>query len=182
VITKPRPRAVYELAVEQITRYIWNMTSTSPKPSEVSQGTMTEADYYRTNAGRRGFLGHVSFGVRSYDMSKIFYTAVLQPFGVSIVYENLERKVLGYGFKINQEILNIFERGTAAHPPGPGTHLAFNAPSRKAVREFWEAGVINGGRSDGKPGLRVAYGENYYAAFLFDPDGFKLEAVFQEPE
>lgn len=158
------------------------MTLTSAKPSEILKQTPTEADYYRTNACRRGLLGHVSFGVRSYDISKKFYTAVLQPFGVSVVYESSERKVLGYGFEANREILNIFERGDAAHPPGPGTHLAFNAPSRKAVRDFWEAGTLNGGRNDGEPGLRVAYGENYYAAFLFDPDGFKLEAIFQEPE
>ena len=140
------------------------------------------SDYYRTNPQRRSLLGHVSFGVYSYEISKKFYTEVLRPFGVELVYDNPDRKILGYGFDVDHELLNVFERGEAAHAPGPGTHLAFNAPNRKAVMEFWDGGVRNGGRSDGPPGIREGYGKNYYAAFLFDPDGFKLEAVFQESE
>jgi catechol 2,3-dioxygenase-like lactoylglutathione lyase family enzyme len=138
------------------------------------------ADYYRTNANRRGLLGHISFGVRSYEISKKFYTALLKPFGVNLVYDDPARKILGYGIDADHEVVNVFERGEEAHPPGLGTHLAFNAPTRKAVREFWEAGIQNGGRDNGQPGIRENYGKAYYAAFLFDPDGFKLEAVFQE--
>lgn len=48
------------------------------------------------------------------------------------------------------------------------------------MREFWEAGVKNGGKSDGEPGVREKYGNNYYAAFLIDLDGWRLEAVYQE--
>ena len=139
-------------------------------------------EYYRTNPKRRGLLGHVSFGVRSYEASKKFYTESLRPFGVELVYDNPDQKILGYGFDADSEILNMFERGEAAQPPGPGTHFAFNAPSRKAVTEFWNAGIRNGGRSDGFPGLREGCGKDYFAAFLFDPDGFKLEAVFQDSE
>jgi catechol 2,3-dioxygenase-like lactoylglutathione lyase family enzyme len=138
------------------------------------------AEYYRTNPNKRGLLGHVSFGVQSYDASKRFYTAVLKPFGVELVYDNPARKILGYGFDADHEVFNIFERGDAARAPGPGTHLAFNAPSREAVKEFWEAGVRSGGKNEGEPGLRENYGKNYFAAFIFDPDGFKLEAVFQD--
>jgi catechol 2,3-dioxygenase-like lactoylglutathione lyase family enzyme len=145
-----------------------------------SQESVMAAEYYRTNTNRRGLLGHVSFGVHSYEISKKFYTALLKPFGVDLVYDDPTRKILGYGLEANREVVNIFERGKEAHPPGLGTHLAFNAPSRLAVREFWEAGIRNGGRSDGQPGIRENYGKEYYAAFLFDPDGFKLEAVFQE--
>ena len=65
-------------------------------------------------------------------------------------------------------------------PPGPGFHLAFDAPSRSAVDAFHAAGVENGGVDLGAPGLRPHYGENYYAAFVADPDGYKLEAVFQQ--
>ncbi|KAF4630114.1 hypothetical protein G7Y89_g8028 [Cudoniella acicularis] len=140
------------------------------------------ADYYRTNPARRGLLGHVSFGVKSYTASKTFYTALLSPFGVQIVFEDPTRKILGFGLDSDREVINIFERGEEARSPGPGTHLAFNAPNRQAVREFWEAAVRNGGRSDGEPGVRENYGKNYYAAFVFDPDGFKLEAVFQDEE
>lgn len=116
----------------------------------------------------------------SYETSKKFYTAVLKPFGVDLVYNDPSRKILGYGFDTDHEAINIFERGTEAHAPGQGTRFAFNMPSCIAVREFWDAGIHNGGRSDGHPGLRANYGKHYYAAYLFDPDGFKLEAVFQE--
>lgn len=137
-------------------------------------------EYYRTNPNRRGLLGHVSFGVQSYDISKTFYTAVLKPFGVELVYDNPTQRILGYGIDADHEIFNIFEQGNDARAPGPGTHLAFNAPSREAVKEFWEAGIRFGGRSSGDPGLREHYGKDYFAAFMFDPDGFKLEAVFQD--
>ncbi|KAE8441470.1 hypothetical protein EG329_004926 [Mollisiaceae sp. DMI_Dod_QoI] len=140
------------------------------------------AEYYLTNPNRRGLLGHVSFGVESYETSKIFYTALLKSFGVELVYDDPVRKILGYGFDVDHEVINIFERGDEAHSAGSGSHFAFNAPSREAVRQFWYAAMCNGGRSDGEPGVRENYGKNYFAAFVYDPDGFKLEAVFQDPE
>jgi len=66
-----------------------------------------------------------------------------------------------------------------AHPGaiGPGTHLAFVAPSRDAVARFHAQGLAHGGRDNGGPGLRKDYSDNYYAAFLLDPDGHNVEAV-----
>jgi catechol 2,3-dioxygenase-like lactoylglutathione lyase family enzyme len=148
--------------------------ASSPSPSQVPA---MAADYYHTNSNRRGLLGYVSFRVHSYETSKKFYTALLKPFGVDLVYDNPARKILGYGFDVNHDVVNVFERGEEAHSPGLGTHLAFNG---EAVRGVWDAGIRNGGRSDGQPGIREGYGKEYYAAFLFDPDGFKLVAVFQE--
>ncbi|KAH8652612.1 Glyoxalase/Bleomycin resistance protein/Dihydroxybiphenyl dioxygenase [Tricladium varicosporioides] len=139
-----------------------------------------EASNYYHTSDRRNLLGHLSFGVSSYTTSQKFYTSILAPFGVSLVYSDPTRKILGYGFEAGHEIINLFERSTEARPPGPGTHFAFNAPSREAVRTFWRAGVANGGQCAGEPGIRLHYGANYFAAFLWDPDGFKLEAVFQE--
>ncbi|KAK2801812.1 hypothetical protein FQN50_007557 [Emmonsiellopsis sp. PD_5] len=136
-----------------------------------------------SNQPRRNLLSHISFGVRSYQISKAFYTAALQPLGASLVYDDPARKILGYGFDADdhehEEELTIFERGDDACPPGPGTHFAFRAPSRECVRRFWEMGIKHGGTGDGAPGVRAGYGENYFAAFVLDPDGFKLEAVFQ---
>jgi catechol 2,3-dioxygenase-like lactoylglutathione lyase family enzyme len=143
---------------------------------------MGAADYYRTNVQRRGILGHISFGVRSYDASKQFYTEIFKPFGIELVFDDPIRKILGYGLDAQHEVFNVFERGEDAHAPGAGTHFAFNAPSRASVDEFFEAGIRNGGKSNGEPGIRKNYGENYYAAFLFDPDGFRLESVFQDSE
>jgi catechol 2,3-dioxygenase-like lactoylglutathione lyase family enzyme len=115
---------------------------------------MANADYCRTNIQRRGILGHVSFGVRSYKTSKQFYTAIFKPFGRELVFDDAVRKIMGYGLDAQHEVFNVFERGENAHAPGAGTHLAFNAPSRKAVDEFFEAGIRNGGKSNGEPGIR----------------------------
>jgi predicted lactoylglutathione lyase len=101
---------------------------------------------------------------------------------MELVFDDPVRKILGYGLDAQHEAFNIFERGDDAHAPGAGTHFAFNAPSRLAVEEFFEAGIRNGGKSNGEPAIRKNYGENYYAAFLIDPDGFRLEAVFQDLE
>jgi len=73
-------------------------------------------------------------------------------------------------------------RRLQAAPHGARTHLAFNAPSRAAVRAFYEAALRHGGRGDGEPGVRERYGPSYYACFVFDPEGHRLEAVFQEEE
>jgi len=102
---------------------------------------MAAADYYRTNAHRRGILGHVSFGVRSYEISKKFYTAVFKPFGIELVFDDHARKILGYGLDAQHEVFNIFERGDDSQPPSVGTHFAFNAPSRACVDEFFMAGI-----------------------------------------
>ena len=80
------------------------------------------------------------------------------------------------------EVLKIFEYSKMARAPGRGSHVAFNAPSRRAVREFWEEGVKNGGESEGAPGVREEFGAFYYAAFLKDPDGWVLECVCQESD
>ena len=61
--------------------------------------------------------------------------------------------------------------------PSPGTHLCFRAASRAAVDAFHRAALDHGGTCDGPPGLRPHYAEDYYAAFVRDPDGHKLEAV-----
>jgi catechol 2,3-dioxygenase-like lactoylglutathione lyase family enzyme len=67
-----------------------------------------------------------------------------------------------------------------AQAAGPGFHLAFAAPSRDAVDAFHRAAVANGATDNGAPGLREHYGPTYYAAFVIDPDGHRLEAVFKD--
>ena len=61
-----------------------------------------------------------------------------------------------------------------------GLHFCFDAPTRKSVDAFHAAGLRAGGRDNGKPGLRSDYGPNYYAAFVVDPDGYRLEAYCGE--
>jgi catechol 2,3-dioxygenase-like lactoylglutathione lyase family enzyme len=61
--------------------------------------------------------------------------------------------------------------------PGEGNHVAFRVGSRADVDAFHAAAVAAGGRDNGPPGIRAAYAPDYYAAFVFDPDGFNIEAV-----
>ena len=60
---------------------------------------------------------------------------------------------------------------------GDGFHIALVAPSRKAVDAFYKAAMKHGGKDNGGSGLNPEYGKNYYAAFVFDPDGYRIEAV-----
>lgn len=72
----------------------------------------------------------------------------------------------------------IKSRPERQRAPSPGFHLAFAAPSRNAVARFHQAALDHGGLDNGAPGLRPHYGADYYAAFVVDPDGHHIEAVF----
>src|SRR5437899_12304354 len=65
--------------------------------------------------------------------------------------------------------------------PSAGHHLCFRAPSREAVRAFYQAALENGGKDDGAPGLRPIYHPDYFGAFVLDPDGHRIEAVYHAP-
>ncbi|KAI0046798.1 glyoxalase/bleomycin resistance protein/dioxygenase superfamily protein 21 [Auriscalpium vulgare] len=137
--------------------------------------------YYDTNPKRLDLLGHLSFGVQSIAVSQPFYTAVFATLGLSLVYQdNAEKpRALGYGWGARSPV-NIYEEAKAA-AAGAGTHIGFNAPSRKAVDEFYRAALEHGKKDDGAPGLRKDYHDNDYACFVYDPDGHRLEAVYQQP-
>jgi catechol 2,3-dioxygenase-like lactoylglutathione lyase family enzyme len=122
-------------------------------------------------------LDHVSITVSSFEKSKAFYTAILAPLGVTPQMEFPG----GAGFGRTGSGIPAFWIGEGG-APSRGGHVAFQAPSREAVRKFHAAGLAAGGRDEGEPGLRPHYHENYYAAFLWDPDGYKVEAVIHTPE
>ena len=122
-------------------------------------------------------LGHLSFGVEDLDRAARFYDRVMEPFGWVRVWST--RKGVGYGPPGGGDKLALFPRPGQVQAPGAGFHLAFNAPSRAAVDAFHAAALSAGGTDAGAPGLRPHYGATYYAAFVLDPDGHKLEAVHQ---
>jgi catechol 2,3-dioxygenase-like lactoylglutathione lyase family enzyme len=122
---------------------------------------------------------HVSIGVRKLAVARSFYDAALTPLG----YDRLSdtETMLGYGpGKISLWIAEV------EHPVVPdlksGLHFCFIAPSVAAVDAFYAAGVAHGGQDNGPPGVRPEYATFYYAAFVIDPDGFRLEAFFHMPE
>lgn len=122
-------------------------------------------------------IDHVSMGVRNVAASKRFYDAALRPLGYQCLSDSPAS--LGYGAKAPGFWVSASERPVAPDT-GSGLHLCFTAPSRKAVDGFHAAGLASGGRDNGPPGLRADYGAGYYAAFLIDPDGYRLEAYFAE--
>ena len=120
-------------------------------------------------------LGHLSIGVRDIERARRFYDAVMAHIGWVQKWPG-DPENLGYGPPDGQDKLAVFLRPDA-HPPGPGFHLCFNALSDAAVDAFYAAAIANGGTDDGAPGLRPHFGPDYYAAFVFDPEGWKLEVL-----
>lgn len=123
-------------------------------------------------------LHHLSIGVRDLDLAGRFYDAALGALGYRRVFE--DDTAIGYGVIDDEDLLCLKLRDDA-QPPGAGFHIAFSASSRAAVDAFHAAALKIGGLDHGVPGLRPDYGDHYYAAFLVDPDGHRIEAVINAP-
>lgn len=124
-------------------------------------------------------IHHISIGVRNLDLSGAFYDAALGALGYRRVFE--DDTAIGYGLVDDEDLFCLKLRGDAT-PAGAGFHLSFSALSRSAVHGFHESALRVGGQDNGEPGLRLDYGANYYAAFLIDPDGYRIEATINAPE
>jgi catechol 2,3-dioxygenase-like lactoylglutathione lyase family enzyme len=118
-------------------------------------------------------INHVSIGVRDIKATRRFYDAALKPLGYECLSES--DGSLGYGAK-NVELWISRSTNPVAPDERSGLHFCFTAPSRKSVDAFHAAAIAAGGRDNGKPGLRADYGDGYYAAFVVDPDGYRIEA------
>lgn len=121
---------------------------------------------------RGRLIDHVQLVVRDFEASRRFYEAVLAVLDVPIGGS-------GNGFFWADELVVSTADSEAAQGRLTGRHhLAFQARDRAMVHAFHAAGLENGGRDNGAPGLRPNYHPSYYAAFLLDPDGNNVEAVF----
>jgi catechol 2,3-dioxygenase-like lactoylglutathione lyase family enzyme len=118
-------------------------------------------------------IDHVSIGVRDIARAKQFYDAALKPLGYTCLSES--DGSLGYG---GGSI--AFWISAVDHPVPPdiksGLHFCFAAPTPASVDAFHRGALAASGRDNGKPGTRVEYGAGYYAAFVIDPDGYRIEA------
>ncbi len=123
-------------------------------------------------------LSHVSLGVSDLSRAVAFYDAALAPLGYARLWQSDRGAGYGPANVGGDEVLAVFVHADCVErlAAGPGFHLAFAAPSPEAVQEFHSVGLAHGGTDGGGPGLRPQYGESYYAAFVLDPDGHKLEA------
>ena len=117
---------------------------------------------------------HVQINVSDMETSQKFYQAIMDVLGHKVVFE-YGKTVVGYGSSPH----DMFEirKTTKSKPLTKSVHVAFIAQSKKMVQEFYKTGLENGGKDNGKPGLRN-YEEGYYAAFVLDPDGNNIEAVY----
>jgi catechol 2,3-dioxygenase-like lactoylglutathione lyase family enzyme len=116
-------------------------------------------------------IDHIGFEVSDLLRSGRFYDAVLYPLGARRLVQS--DHVVAYG--INSPQVWIVTRKA---PPGPGYgHVALSANGKAAVDAAYAGGLGNGGSDDGAPGMRPQYGERYYAAYLRDPDGLRVEVV-----
>src|ERR1700688_3898165 len=119
-------------------------------------------------------IDHVSIAVRDIERATAFYEVVLSRIG----YTRLEArpKTVAFGRRYSELWLN-HRPEMFALPEGSGAHVCLRAPTAAAVDAFHAAALAAGGASDGGPGLRPHHGEGYYAAFIRDPDGNRIEAV-----
>jgi catechol 2,3-dioxygenase-like lactoylglutathione lyase family enzyme len=123
-------------------------------------------------------LDHVSITVRDLKRALRFYDAIFSALGIDKVYERPD--AMGYGERNRpnndrHSYLSVYQSETAS--PDPRRHCCFRAQSAAQVRAFHAAGLAAGGRDAGAPGLRPNYHPAYYAAFLEDPEGNRVEAV-----
>ena len=123
-------------------------------------------------------INHVGFSVADFDASLNFFTAALGPLGMKpmVNFEHEGNRHAGFG-----SARPDFWIGTSANASGR-IHIAFTATTRAQVDEFYNAALAAGGRDNGGPGVRQQYSANYYAAFVYDPDGNNIEAVCHAAE
>lgn len=123
-------------------------------------------------------LHHISLPVADLEKSSRLYDAALAALGYRRVCSGTD--FAGYGLEDDQDKFALKQIVPAASA-GPRFHLAFSAPTRAAVDQFHAVALAHGATNDGGPGLRPHYGPNYYAAFIIDLDGHRIEAVLTEP-
>ena len=125
-------------------------------------------------------LDHVSLGVSDLERSRRFYDAALRPLGIVRTLD-FEHRGSDYGSMAGQlgvEFTITLEAGVLTTR---GMHVCFRAPDREAVHAFHAAAIAAGGSDAGAPGPRPIYHRDYYAAFVIDPDGHRIEAVCHVP-
>ena len=119
-------------------------------------------------------IDHISISVRDLEATARFYEAVLGAIG----YTRLRNHPATVGF--GKRYAEFWLNHRPSMPPvaaDSGMHVCVRAPDADAVRKFYEAALAAGGTSDGEPGPRPEYSGNYYAAFIHDPEGNRIEAV-----
>ncbi len=119
-------------------------------------------------------IDHISVGVADLEQSRKFYEAVFAPLELKKMI--VRPATIGFGKSYPEFWINL-RAGMAPLPPEGGTHICLRAKSAAQIDAFHTAALEAGGRSDGAPGPRPEYHQSYYAAFVTDPDGNRIEVV-----
>jgi catechol 2,3-dioxygenase-like lactoylglutathione lyase family enzyme len=119
-------------------------------------------------------IDHISIGVTDLERAVRFYESVLGTIGYAKL--DVRPKTVGFGKRYSEFWLN-HRPGMPAISHESGGHVCLRAPTTQAVDAFHAAALAGGGTSDGAPGERPQHGEGYYAAFIRDLDGHRIEAV-----
>lgn len=121
-------------------------------------------------------IDHITIRVSDIEASKLFYEKALASLGYSLTFDQTFGKVrvLGLG-KDNKNDTWL----TTDKPVSTFVHLAWAASSKEEVDAFYKEALIAGGKDNGAPGLRPEYSENYYGAFVLDPDRNNIEVVYK---
>lgn len=122
-------------------------------------------------------LHHISLPVSNLEKSVQFYDSILSTLGYKRVCSG--RDYAGYGIDKNKDKFMI-KKSTIVKSQNKMFHLAFTAPSQKSVDLFHQVAIDQGGIDNGYPGYRKHYGPLYYAAFIIDLDGHRIEAVINQ--
>ena len=125
------------------------------------------------------FVDHVSIPVADFETSATFYDAVLATLG--LIRRKQREGAIGWGPNdVAPPIFWIHAREPGHATSGIGLHISFRARDRAEVHAFHEVALKHGGRDAGAPGVRPQYTAGFYGCFIFDLDGFKIEAVVRE--
>ena len=119
-------------------------------------------------------IDHISVGVSDLERSARFYELTLAPLGMSRLVTR--PATVGFGKTYPEFWINL-RAGMSPVPPESGSHICLRTKSAGEVDAFHAAALTAGGRDDGAPGLRPHDRVRYYAAFIGDPDGNRIEAV-----
>ena len=123
-------------------------------------------------------LDHIGIAVSDYNASVAFYKQALAPLGYELLME--VEGYAGFGLTSGAGPIATFWIHEGENPT-QGIHFAFSATDRNVVDAFYEAAMSAGAKDNGAPGVREIYHPNYYGAFVFDPDGNNVEAVYHKP-
>lgn len=124
-------------------------------------------------------FSHVTLGTNDLARASLFYGPVMDALALPSPFSMQGALVFGDANGPKLFIVHPYDKAPAHR--GNGCHVALNAADRQTVEAFYAAALAHGGSDEGPPGLRPNYHQHYYAAYVRDPDGNKLQAVCHQP-